>query len=80
MGKKTIGRHVAKPAFRESDFAGHTAREQADLSGSLNQLNQQLVATRKLLQDIEASSPTIAPLAETPPQTPASDDDPPAPG
>ena len=80
MGKKTTVRHAAKPAFRESDFAGHTAREQADLSGSLNQLDQQLAATRKLLRDIEASVPAIVPLAVKPTQAPSTDDDPTTPG
>lgn len=57
MGKKSIGRHGgAKPAFRESDFAGRPAQEQAELSGSLNNLSQQIAATRQLLQDIQVTS------------------------
>jgi hypothetical protein len=62
MGKKTFGRHDAKPAFRESDFAGKPAREQAELSGSLNQLSQQIVSTRQLLQEIEARTAPLAPI------------------
>lgn len=56
MGKKTSGRHGGKPAFRESDFAGRPPQEQAELSGSLNHLSQQLAATRELLQAIENRS------------------------
>lgn len=58
MRKKSMGRPTAGPAFRESDFAGRPPQEQAELSGSLNQLSQQLAATRQLLQDIEVGSPT----------------------
>lgn len=75
MGKKTVGRHPAKPAFRESDFAGMAPRDQAELSGSLNQLSQQLAVTRKLLQDIEGSVPSVALPAEKTPQASSSDDD-----
>jgi hypothetical protein len=54
MGKISVGRFGAKPPpFRESDFAGRPPQEQAKLSGSLNQLSEQLAATRKLLQEIE---------------------------
>lgn len=70
MGKKTAGRHPAKPAFRESDFAGLAPQDQANLSGSLNQLSQQLAATRQLLQDIEGAAP-----ADNAPQGPSSHDD-----
>ncbi|WOB05953.1 hypothetical protein [Piscinibacter gummiphilus] len=54
------------------------AKDQLDLSGSLNQLSQQLDATRKLLQDIEVSPPVVpasAALAEKTPPIPLSDDD-----
>jgi hypothetical protein len=74
MGKKTAGRHPAKPAFRESDFAGMTAQDQANLSGSLNQLSLQLAATRKLLQDIEGAVPHID-TPENEPQAPSSGED-----
>lgn len=57
MGKKSVGRHGAKPAFRESDFAGRPPQEQADLSGSLNQLSQQLAATRRVLQALAVPEP-----------------------
>lgn len=63
-----MGRPIAGPAFRESDFAGRPPQEQAELSGSLNQLSQQLAATRQLLQDIEVSSPTPDAPAPAPPE------------
>lgn len=56
MGKKSIGRHGAKPVFRESDFAGRPPQEQAELSGALNHLSQQFAATLELLQAIEDRS------------------------
>lgn len=81
MGKKSNDRHHAKHPFRESDFAGRPAQEQADLSGSLNQLSQQLAATRQLLREIEDRTALYEGEASLPPAPPAaalgqpSDDD-----
>lgn len=58
-------------------------QEQAELSGSLNQLSQQLAATRQLLRDLELGSPDADPLVPTAlavpggkaPQPHSSDDD-----
>jgi hypothetical protein len=58
MGKKSFGRHGDKPAFRESDFAGRPPQEQAELSGSLNNLSQQIAASQELLQTMD-----VTPLA-----------------
>ncbi len=68
MGKKSIGRQGSNPAFRESDFAGRPPQEQADLSGSLNQLSQQIAASRKLLQDVQSNQvdERLTPLGEAP--------------
>jgi hypothetical protein len=74
MGKKSAGRHGAHPPpFRESDFAGRPPQEQARLSGSLNQLSDQLAATRKLLQEIE--TPAARPEGESTPPTAAGSND-----
>lgn len=81
MGKKTVGRHVTKPVFRESDFAGRPAEEQAQLSGSLNQLSDQMLSTRQALESIENSGTPLPDVAQpsatdsTPPnpEDPASD-------
>jgi hypothetical protein len=83
MRKTSVGRQSAKPAFRESDFAGMRPQEQAELIGSLNQLSQQLAATRQLLRDLELGTPDADPLAPTAlavpggmaPEPPSSDDD-----
>jgi hypothetical protein len=57
MGKKANSRLLASRfMFRESDFAGMQPEEQAQLSGSLNQLSEQLASTRKALRDIEQAS------------------------
>lgn len=55
MGKKksSASRPAGRIEFRESDFAGMPADDQAQLSGSLNHLSEQLAATRQLLQQIE---------------------------
>jgi hypothetical protein len=55
MGKKSFGRHGDKPAFRESDFAGRPPQEQAELSGSLNNLSQQMAASQELLQTMDVT-------------------------
>ncbi|MBX3622756.1 MAG: hypothetical protein KF891_22545 [Rhizobacter sp.] len=55
----------AELTFRESDFAGMAPQTQAELSGSLNQLSEQIAATRKLLKDIGPG-----PVVPAPPQLP----------
>jgi hypothetical protein len=64
MGKKTVLRAISKPAFRESDFAGRPPEEQAILSGSLNQLSQQIAASRQLLQEMSPVDKRLESLAE----------------
>lgn len=67
MGKKTFGRYGPKPPqFRESDFAGRPPPEQAKLSGSLNYLSEQLAASRKLLQEMEARPARFGALISAP--------------
>jgi hypothetical protein len=63
MGKKKSppARPQGRLEFRESDFAGMAPNDQAQLSGSLNHLSEQLAATRLLLQQIERE-----PLPATP--------------
>lgn len=89
MGKKkSTSRDDAQPRFRESDFAGMAPQTQAELSGSLNQLSEQMAASRKLLQDMGPPPvlPTPSalsapdPSAGSPPaDNPPNDDDPPVP-
>ncbi len=76
MKKKSPGRPPAKPLFRESDFAGHSRQEQADLSGSLNQLSRQLAESRKLLQEMQATAGLRMPGAPLPDAPPAGPDEP----
>jgi hypothetical protein len=56
MGKKKTPstRPDGRIEFRESDFAGMPPVDQAQLSGSLNHLSEQLATTRKMLLQIEA--------------------------
>lgn len=67
--KKPFTRPPGRPEFRESDFAGLTPNDQAQLSGSLNQLSEQLAATRQMLQQIEREGPP-----EVDPPAPKRDD------
>lgn len=55
--KKPFTRPPGRIEFRESDFAGLTPNDQAQLSGSLNQLSEQLAASRQMLQKIEQDPP-----------------------
>jgi hypothetical protein len=57
MGKKKSPsiRPDGRIEFRESDFAGMPPVDQAQLSGSLNHLSEQLAASRKMLLQIEAA-------------------------
>lgn len=79
MGKKSFRHGAEPPPFRESDFAGRPPQEQAKLSGSLNQLSDQLVATRKLLQEIE-HRPAQVDRDSTPPSASGRNDHPAMPG
>jgi hypothetical protein len=69
MGKKSPPRHHAKSEFRESDFAGMQPKDQAQLSGSLNRLSQELESTRQLLNSFEREAVPTAP-AVSPQQVP----------